>query len=522
MHTYLRNDVRTLIHNRIVCFFSNSRGKNLPVSHVPFAGNSIQQIVAMAADSQNPISHRYVIQACHDLEGESAYACLASFLEQDGGERMLKEVLIRSLAVHIIALSAYGHLLSMQGVASAYHRQEKWRPAIMLLVFLLVPEVALVQFARRTCRGVLRWFRNRSSRQQPIDSWYCVSTSLGNYTSESCVEKKLVPLHTIHPRNLRYERKSYDFMWLGRLMVLLVLLVQGIGSLGIWYRSYSVYLDHWNTFMHFDIQNFRMVLGAFAVAVNSILITFTNLRWHHESTEEVNLSFNANDESPQSLVLPIGDLGDRSQCPLVTIQQKLQKYNDIFETRLDYLFPVKQQREIEAAMVVNTMAVLTKQLTPHYNPYLLCLHKFMVDNNTNGFELWNTRLDLPYEGVSLTSNGFTFNILPSVASTLILISFWNRYLVRNIWLERHLPWRIREFIVFCDKWLIGGRSVVAFAFFLVLAIYIIGWIPIIRLVWDVKFQAALSLTSSDGTHWDQLLIKSSRYKDSWYDNMYVL
>ncbi|PVI08222.1 hypothetical protein DM02DRAFT_156145 [Periconia macrospinosa] len=481
----------------------------------------------MSAENRTPIALRYVIQACHDFEGEAAYTCLASFLGESQGERTLKEVLIRSLAVHIISLSAYGHLMSLQGVTSAYHLQKNWKPIFMLLIFFLMPEVAVVQLVRRTCCGVVRWFRNR---QQPFYSWYYVSMSLGIYASESSVGDNLVALHTINPRNLRYERKSYSSMWLGRLVVLVILLIQDLGSLGIWYRSYWVYSDHWNTFTHFDLQNSRMALGGFAVVVNSILITLTNLKWHHGSAEEVQLSSNTHDELLRSHIPPTGSLENESRCSQTSIRKKLQIYNDIFETRLGYFFPVEQQREIEAAIILNTIAVLTKQLTPHFNQHIFCLSIFIKEKSTKDTtslpppirENSNERWGLSLEGLSVIFNGFGFNILPSLASILILISFCNRYLAQNTWLGRYLPRRIRASIVFSDKWITGGRSVVAFPCFLVLAIYLIGYIPIIRLMMDAQVQVSLSSLHSMGTHWDQLLVRAYRYKDPWYDNMYVL
>jgi hypothetical protein len=479
----------------------------------------------MSARNQTPIALRYVVQACHDLEGEAAYACLASFLGESQSERTLKEVVIRSLAVHIISLSAYGHLMSLQGVTSAYHR-ESWRLVVMLLAFFLMPELAVVQLISRTCYGVVRWFRNR---QHPFYSWYYVAMSLGCYTSESSARDDLATLHSINPKNLRYERKSYDIMWLGRLIVLLILLVQGLGSLGIWYRSYLVYSDYWNTFIHFDIQNFRMVLGGFAVVVNSILITLTNLKWYHEPAEDVQLSSNTHDESLPSHILPTDNFANHPRCSSASIRKKIQIYNDIFEARLGYFFPVEQQREIEAAIILNTMAVLTKQLIPQFNPHLHCLSAFIEEKTTDDTDLShllsakhsNARWALSREGISLNLKGFYFNILPSLASILIFVSFWTRYLTWNTWLGRYLP-RIRVIIFFCDKWIIGGRSAVAFPCFLVLVIYLVICIPIIRLVWDADIQAYLSSLHSEGMHWDELLVKAYRYKDPWYDNMYVL
>jgi len=201
------------------------------------------------------------------------YHCLVSFLGEDGGSgRKLKEVLIRSLGIHVISLASYGHLMSMQGVASA----PSWEAFIRLLVFFFVPELPAVQLASRVFRSSIQCLRRR-----PYSLSYWLATCLGTRCQASTSSGNAVPLHKLDPTHAHYKRKTYGVTWVGRLILLILLLVQYSSVAGIRYRALTLFADRWNDYIVLDLRNFQMVLGGMAAVINSALLTLLNLTWHH-------------------------------------------------------------------------------------------------------------------------------------------------------------------------------------------------------------------------------------------------
>ncbi|PVH98772.1 hypothetical protein DM02DRAFT_681103 [Periconia macrospinosa] len=475
---------------------------------------------------QTRISFRHIVQTCREFEGEAVYTCLASSMGEGGGEseRTVKEVMIRSLGIHVISLAAYGHLTSLQGVVSA--RLSSWTGLVMIMAFFLVPEVTFAQLVWRVWRGSLSWFRRR---RRPCSFWYCIATSLGVHIPAPSMGTDAVPLHMIDPASLHYKSLRYDALWVGRFMLLLLLMVQYMGSLGIRYRTYTVYADRWNSFGFVDGSNFHLALGGLTAVINSILLALTNLTWHFEPEEDFHLGSRRStyqdmhtESPPPSGPLPTTESSNDTPCLSVSILQKLQKHNDIFTARLEHSFPATQQRLIEGAIILFTIADSTNWLARHSNPYFLDLSMLIKEKNPDAANIESlpvfeystpVSLGLNAGGPFLRLRGFLdIYFLPYISSILVILSFWSRLFAGNAWLGRYMPRQMRVLLIFCDKWITGGRSLVSFPCIFVFGVFLMGWYDF-NGMWPNYLSVAHFAELANGTHWEQLHAKAYMFKD---------
>lgn len=480
-------------------------------------------------------SFRQTIQSCREFDGEAVYTCLESFVGEGGGdsERTVKEVLIRSLGIHVISLATYGHLMSLQGIASA--RSCSKAGFVMIIAFFLVPEVAVAQFVWGVWRGILSWFQRR---QRPCSFWYCIATTLGAHISIPSMDTNTVPLHKIDPANLYHKSMKYDILWFGRFILLLLLTVQYVGSLGIRYRTYTVYADRWNSFGSIDGRNFHLALGGLTSVLNSILLVSTNLTWHHEPAEGVQLNPTAsahqdiNTESPPlSGSLPTAESVDAPLCPSVSLRWKLEKYSNIFTARLEHFFPVTQQRFVEGAVILFTIADAPNWLVRYFNPHFLDLSMIIKEKNPNTSNIESLpvfeysaapSLGLDTGGPYLQLRGFLdIYMAPYICSMLIIVSFLIRLFAENAGLRTYIPQKMRRLLVFCNKWITGGRSLTSFPCVFLITICLMGWYDLYG-IWLNCLSARRFAQLSRGTHWERLHAKAYMFKDPWYDNMYII
>ena len=118
------------------------------------------------------------------------------------------EVLLRSLAIHVISLISYGHSMSMQGPMSLC----SWKSAAMILLFFLFPEWPVAQLVSRYVTTFPIGLRNR-----------CIAVCLRSHAPSAGTS---VPLKNINLAHLQYERTTYNITWLRRFVVLVVIFLQ--------------------------------------------------------------------------------------------------------------------------------------------------------------------------------------------------------------------------------------------------------------------------------------------------------
>ena len=72
-------------------------------------------IIQSSMSVSNPVAFAQIVKPCNEHERKVVYNCLTPFLGEDGGpQRTPTAVLLRSLAIHVISLILYDHLMSMQ------------------------------------------------------------------------------------------------------------------------------------------------------------------------------------------------------------------------------------------------------------------------------------------------------------------------------------------------------------------------------------------------------------------------
>lgn len=193
------------------------------------------------------------------------YDCLQNELGDQSNIRGVKEVLLRSFGIQIIALAAYGHLLSLQGIT-----RSRLFPALLSVFFFFVfPEITIAQMLLRALRMGFRVFW----RKERLGYRYCLSACLGVHATSS---NRIASLTDLTPHDVDSDSCRVDFTWLGRLGLLLALLTQHAGSCVLWIRLVFVLKDRSYWHWHLDFRNFEVVLGGTMAVVNSLAILILN------------------------------------------------------------------------------------------------------------------------------------------------------------------------------------------------------------------------------------------------------
>jgi hypothetical protein len=460
-------------------------------------------------------------------------ACLQSFLGTGGGaSRTLRETLLRSLGVHIIALGSYGHLMSLQGFASA----NSSRTCALLVVFFLFPELAMAQLLSRIATALAQviWKRRVYAR-------YWIASILGSHV---LAYSKPVPLGHLNADQLRSERQKYSLVWVGRCAVLVLLLVQYTCSLGIWFRILFVW-DRHNMDGHIHARNFHMAFGGMVAVVNSIALAWLNLQWRHVPDDitpapnslqvvheltagigQPNLS-DAEMYPPAMVIQPEGCSSSKMALP-----QRLILYNTSFGCWLDKWFPEVTHHDIEGAMTAHILVTYFTSIVctfrTSWNP--LRLTKLILSKSPQALQ--NSEHIGDIHGGIFNTAGYTalfraslhrdtvYYKLFTVIEYLIIVCVSTRLLARNVLSKKYTP-RVKELCMFCDKWITGGRSLLSFPWFAFFVSFHV-WDTVGSFVRAVQVDKAVAEVMEKGTHWDRLHLGSYLYKDPWYESMYIL
>lgn len=402
---------------------------------------------------------------------------------------------------------------------------------MMLLVFFLIPELPAVQLASHVFRSSIQCLR-----QRPGPLCYWMGTCLGTYCQISTSSDTAAPLHKIDPAHASYKRKAYGLIWLGRFALLILLLVQYSSNFGIWYRALTLFAYRWNSYILFDLRNFQMAVGGIAAVINSVLLALLNVTWHYApgttDVEFAQLSSTAQQlTNTHQLRYPPATEPEPTFPSINFIQHKFQTYNNLHTIRLNHFFPVALQRSVEGAMILHTINRLITQLALILNPEYLDLSNLLMEKNPSIFNTipiplldqpgirWAFYPDI---GLDLRWHGEHIFVLPYVSVIMIVISKGIRIIAQNAFLAKHMPQRMVAWFKLCDKWITGGRSLVSFPCFFVTTVIFTVWVDLGGLYRNALGQVVQSSALAQSTQWGRLIVGAFRYKDPWYDSMYIL
>jgi len=181
--------------------------------------------------------------------------------------RGIEPTIIKSIALHLAAAAGFGHLSSLQNAP------EKRQVRLLLYVaaFLLFPLLPIAQFLRRVCLAMAARFRHR-----PLGITLCIGACCGMFATKSGDSGEREALAAIDRGvPIRRDREPYNLVWLGRVVVLLVLMVQYCGSIVLWCRRVWLPVRVWAI----DTRNLETALGGLMIVALSLAISILNTQW---------------------------------------------------------------------------------------------------------------------------------------------------------------------------------------------------------------------------------------------------
>jgi hypothetical protein len=178
--------------------------------------------------------------------------------------RSVKETILRSVAIHLATSASYGHLMSLQQISSS-RKSGGWMLLLLaMLGFLLFPTLPIAQTMRRI-RGALRLARKRRGRGM-----------LSQLFVVSCLGVVLTSADG-RTDNLRPHQKSYSIKWFGRMLLLLLLIVQYCGTIFLWIRRFRQVKGF--CLWALDNRNLESVLGGLWAVLLCAGIRLVNTEW---------------------------------------------------------------------------------------------------------------------------------------------------------------------------------------------------------------------------------------------------
>ncbi|KAF2685943.1 hypothetical protein K458DRAFT_486697 [Lentithecium fluviatile CBS 122367] len=457
------------------------------------------------------------IRFCSELDGNAVYECLRTHIGDNDPTRSLTEVILRSLGIHVIALTSYGHLLSMQGLTTVRS------PLLYLssVLFFFFPTLAGTEILVRIVRVCSQAARTRRSSYR-----YCIAASLGIHVVVSGLPR---PLDDIDPSNLRFEKKERTLVWGGRLVVLLLFLVQYTGTIVISMRA-AVFLELGNNFWYQDRRNLGVALGGVVAVLNSICICLINGDWNYApaSTGPIQLS------STEIFSDPVPDLNEPSSAARSTLEtnfsiiehdapsatknhfmENMRRKNCVFSESLPTRFPATLQIAADYAQISRHLFNSVIDRSSH-NGYLAQIYYCLKNPNQSrdGFCYPTLRV---FPTRFWSSMGFHPWPYPKIINALVGISI-ARIILADIF--RLVLWFIPQalpVVRFPQKWILGGRSITAFTVFLVSLLFnLVLWAMEIatRLYLDIYAEA----NRVYGVEWTKFNYGLASYRDPWQDS----
>jgi hypothetical protein len=380
----------------------------------------------------NPLLLRTALRNCAQVDGEAVYNCLKSHLGEDGGaSRSPREVIIRSLGIHIVCLASYGHLMSVQGAAS----KRLGQAFAMLSMFFFFPELPLAQLLDHVATTLVRRLRKRH-----VSLRYSIAVCLGSHV---LVDDDMIPLSNLDSTHVQYERMSYNLIWVGRLILLLLILVQQSGILGIRYRSLFILNHYGNIYCGIDTRNSQIVFGGMTAVIQSVLLALFNLKWH--SVPQYSESIPLGNTEPVGVIQETPGLQERFPNPSVeSSSEQIQRsttnfpsYYHICSNWCEYLLSNFFRRSLEGAIVVGAIRRTVELLSIHRSGKNWEIVAFMLEKDKNAiglhpyYLLTVTKLVWSIEGPILICRRGWVSLEDYTALVIVLISGIIRLLSRN-------------------------------------------------------------------------------------------
>ncbi|KAF2653303.1 hypothetical protein K491DRAFT_718137 [Lophiostoma macrostomum CBS 122681] len=486
------------------------------------------------------------VQECTGFRGEDLYACLQDHIGASE-LRTTKEILLRSLGIHVISLASYGHLLSVQGLTSSRSSAVYQSP----LLFFLLPGLAIVQPLVRSCRVCIRKFH----RPGRTSLGYCIAAGLGTWVlvKETGGTKALESLEEEH---VRCKRREYGFVWLGRVALLLGLLVQYVGSIAIWLHSTFVFDGRMNMFFLLDLRTVEVVIGGAAATINNIFLLLMNLDWHDESLATAPIELNDEQRIPTPLPVPHPHPSPQSEeihipptKPWYEHFARLRHINSAISTMLSTLTPSTLQLDIEFALLAQIqlhliLFAIICALKPRRSGVCPPVFQLLATSPPDPGKVFcseKMQHAIPYPWVVVH---VILGLLSQTAaqggrmngSVLVVLSLYYILIARVL---LHLcyhstvrlcsasklkfedgPLVVRR-LVQVLQWLLGCRTITSPLFFLVFVVTVVlRWKAFISAAIQAK-EAEKFLFEEDGS-WYRVHRVLLMFKDPWYDSMYIL
>jgi hypothetical protein len=470
---------------------------------------------------------RETISACSKLHDDHALECISLYFSQANAMRSLTEILIRSMAIHVVAMASYGHLLSMQGLTKS---QSPAYYLLPLVFFFFFPELPAIQFLFRIGRVCSQLTTKRGASYR-----YCVSACLGCHVMVSGV---IYPLEDIDPSSLSLQKKPRNLVWIGRQFLLMLLLAQYVASAAILYRVFVVFTELENVYDPPDRRNLEVIFGGVVSVLNNIAINILNYDYIYtplpESAELSHI------EASSTLGRPNGALASNEQLsPNIDddrlVRTRTERFflyvsskNTSFTDWLAESLSARTQTEIEHALIAQRVFELlifvvqdsrgTVSLTSFYcnkeSEYAIAMR--MCDYTI----LRASKSLLHYMRRGLSP--FSSYLLPGSSLYIFFYVIIARIVLAD--LLRFAIWCTpsnfsdKISIVMCT---VRGRTIITFPLVVTSILFNIG----IRLAYYCKYSGAVFRYESrdfGNDDWGRLYDSITRFKDPWYDSMYVL
>lgn len=189
-------------------------------------------------------------------------------------DRTQTELIVKTIALHVAVLTSVGHLMSLQNRSWHRSRDTLWQ----LAWFIAVPTYPFATLVDRAIRIVRIAF---SKGRFQVSLSYCFDSVLGLHVETPKREGHTsVALLSVPMRNLRVIPRKRGLPWIGRLVVLLCLMTQAVGTLILSGRRLQA-----DQMGEVDIRNALTSLGGLLVHVMSVIIILRGNRWKYVPTQ---------------------------------------------------------------------------------------------------------------------------------------------------------------------------------------------------------------------------------------------
>ncbi|KAF2676259.1 hypothetical protein K458DRAFT_397146 [Lentithecium fluviatile CBS 122367] len=188
-------------------------------------------------------------------------------------ERTRVELIVKTLALHLAVISSAGHLTSLQNQSRRHSRATLWQLAWLIAV-PTYPIATLVDRSIRCARMM------RKEGRQSVSLGYCLGAVSGMHAEKRLVvaggeeHVESVPLIEVRVGDVRSIRQARDWVWIGRMVILLALMTQSVATLVLSGRRLNA-----EQLCEIDIRNAMMALGGLFVQLISAFILLRNERW---------------------------------------------------------------------------------------------------------------------------------------------------------------------------------------------------------------------------------------------------